>query len=53
MKGQGDLLLCLMTDLKSRGFFPRSRDQPDGFPQTPGITNIGVQFLQFILTSPA
>jgi hypothetical protein len=51
MKGQEDFLLYLMTDLKSRGFSTISRPG-DAFPQSPGITNMGVQFLQFILTSP-
>jgi len=52
MKGQEDFLLYLMTDLKSRGFSTISRPA-DSFPQTPGITKMGIQFLQFILTSPA
>ena len=51
MKGQEDLLLYLMTDLKSRGFSTISRPA-DSFPQPPGITYMGIQFLQFILSSP-
>lgn len=51
MKGQGDFLSYLMTDLKNRGFSTISRPA-DSFPQSPGVTNLGVQFLKFILTPP-
>jgi hypothetical protein len=48
LRGQEDYLLCLMTDLKSRGFSTISRPA-DSFPQGPAITNAGIQFLRFIL----
>ncbi len=51
MKGQDNFLLYLMTDLKNRGFSTVSRPS-DGFPQSPGVTNIGIDFLGFIASPP-
>ncbi len=52
MKGQDNLLLYLMTDLKNRGFSIVSRPA-DAFPQSPGVTNMGIEFLNFVLVPPA
>jgi len=51
LKAQESLLLYIMTDLKSKGFTTVSRPH-DSFPQSPGITNMGIEFLQFVLKSP-
>jgi hypothetical protein len=51
MKGQENLLLYLMTDLKNRGFSIVARPA-DAFPQCPGVTNMGVEFLRFVLEPP-
>ena len=51
-KGQEDFLLYLMTDLKNRGLSTVSRPA-DSFPQSQPITNMGIDFLQFILVPPA
>jgi len=51
LKRQDDVLLYIMTDLKNRGLSTVGRPA-DSFPQSPGITSMGVQFLQFVLESP-
>jgi hypothetical protein len=51
MEGHEDFLLYLMTDLRSRGFSTIGRPG-DSFPQHPGVTNMGVEFLRFILEPP-
>ena len=48
LKGEESFLLYIMTELKNRGFSNVSRPD-DSFPQQPGVTNMGIQFLQFIL----
>jgi hypothetical protein len=52
MKGQDNLLLYLMTDLKNRGLSIVARPA-DAFPQGPGVTNMGIEFLHFVLEPPA
>jgi len=52
MKGQDNVLLYIMTDLKNRGFSIVSRPA-DAFPQSPGVTNMGIEFLHFVLELPA
>jgi hypothetical protein len=51
MKGRDDFLSYLMTDLRNRGFATIARPG-DAFPQSPGITGMGVAFLRFILEPP-
>jgi hypothetical protein len=51
LKRKEDVLLYIMTDLKNRGFSTVGRPA-DSFPQSPAITNMGVQFLQFVLVPP-
>jgi len=52
LKGQDGLLQYIMTELSNRGF---SRlGAPDAvFPQSPAITNMGINFLQFVLDPEA
>ena len=40
-----------MSDLRSKGLTNVSRPT-DAFPQSPAVTNIGIQFLNFILEAP-
>jgi hypothetical protein len=48
LKGQDDLLQCVMADLLNRGFSTVARPS-DAFSQAPGVTNMGIGFLRFVL----
>jgi len=51
LKGQDDLLSFVMTDLHSRGFSKVAR--PGGsFAGAPAVTNMGIEFLRFVLEPP-
>jgi hypothetical protein len=51
LKGQEGFLSYLMTDLKNRGFSSVAKPA-DVFPQNPAITNLGIEFLRFVLEPP-
>ena len=48
LAAQPGLLEYIMTDVKNWGF-SRLSGPSDVFPQSPGITNVGIAFLQFVL----
>lgn len=48
LKGQEDLIRFVMRDLVNRGFSQVAGPEI-GFPQSPGVTNLGGQFLNFVL----
>lgn len=51
LKGQDEFLQLIMTDLLNRGLSKVAR--PDAaFPQQPAVTNMGIEFLRFILEPP-
>jgi hypothetical protein len=51
LKGQDDLMRYVMSDIRNRGFSTIA-GPTDSFPQSPGITNMGVEFLNFVLEPP-
>jgi hypothetical protein len=51
LKGQEGLMQYLMTDIRNRGF-STILSPSDTFPQGPGITNLGIEFLRFVLEPP-
>lgn len=51
LKGQDGLISCLMADLRSKGL-STVVGPDDVFPKSSGITNMGIQFLNFILEPP-
>jgi hypothetical protein len=48
LKGQDDLLACIFTDLRNRGFSVLS-DPAHPFPHSKDITKMDVEFLDFVL----
>jgi hypothetical protein len=48
LKGQEDFVQYIMTDLRNRGF-SRVGGSNTSFPESPGVTNMGGQFLDFVL----
>jgi len=52
LKGQVAFVQCILNDLRNRGFSNLSG--PDAvFPQGSVITNLGIQFLHFVLEAPS
>ena len=50
LKGEEDLLRYVMRDLHNRGLSRVGRPE-DAFPESPGVTNLGGQFLTFVLNA--
>ena len=48
LKGEEDLIRFIMRDLVNRGL-SRVADPEDAFPENPGVTSLGGQFLNFVL----
>jgi|SRR5579863_612261 len=51
LKGQDGLMQYVMTDLMNRGFSSVSRPT-DTFSPSPRVTNMGIEFLRFVLEPP-
>jgi hypothetical protein len=51
LKGKDSLLQYVMADILNRGFSTVARPS-DTFSQGPGVTNMGIEFLRFVLEPP-